>query len=171
MESAKTAIVAISEPIVNKNGNATTPAMRGLRLFALLPALIMCAGCHKTEMQTAGPCACPKEIEVEQNMERLPDGWVDRSVDVRTEGWSIPGFFDGDPRKGGVELKPKLSPVLKQKFTRTWHFNQRSGPAKIWMACKYYRTTVTLLRPVANEVSECSGEFDVAGNYPSLTCR
>jgi hypothetical protein len=156
---------------VNKNDDATSTVMRGLRLLALFSAMILCAGCHKTEMQTAGSCACPTEIEVKQDLEQLPEGWADRNTNVRWGGWAGPEFFDGDPRQGGVELKPKLSPVVKQNFTRTWHFNQRTGPAKLWMVCKYHRTSVMLLRPVANEVSECSGEFDIYGRSPSVTCR
>jgi hypothetical protein len=108
---------------------------------------------------------------VAQDPEQLPEGWADRSVPVTTEGWLTPRFFDGDPRNGGVELKPKVSLVVERDFTRTWHFNRRSGPAKIWMACKYSRTTMTLLRPVANEVSECSGVFDIYGGHPSVTCK
>ena len=97
-------------------------------------------------------------------------GWKRLPEDDR-ELWLGTVFFDGDPRNGGVELMPKVSPVVKQDFTRTWNFNQRSGPPKIWMACKYSTTKVTLLRLVANEVSECSGTFDIGGNYPSVTCR
>jgi hypothetical protein len=144
------------------------------RLIVFLAVLaLMCAGCHKSEVQQAGPITCPPEIETAQEPVDLPEGWVDRSGERMPEIWQSVTFFDGDPRQGGHEIEPKLSRVVHDEFQQTWSMRKQAGTQKTWLACRYYLSSVSLIRPLADDVTECSGKFNNV-SYPevdSLTCK
>lgn len=141
-------------------------------MFALLLAIAgLGSGCRQREMQHAGPSSCPPEFETAEEFDEAPKGWMSRHADLLNREWFSAQFFDGDPRHGGVELQPKRSADGKDDFNLTWNFRPRSGQPKIWMACRYFFTSARLIRPVANEVSECSGKLYSRIRPSSVTCK
>jgi len=144
------------------------------RLIMFLAVLaLMCAGCHKAEVQQGGSITCPPEIETAQEPVHLPEGWVERSSNRMPEHWHSVTFFDGDPRQGGHEIEPKLSRVVYDEFQQTWSMRKQAGTQKTWLACRYYLSSISLIRPLADDVTECSGKFTNV-LYPqvrSLTCK
>src|SRR5258708_19855280 len=68
------------------------------------------------------------------------------------EHWHSVTFFDGDPREGGNEIEPKLSRVVYDEFQQTWSMRKQAGTQKTWLACRYYLSSISLIRPLADEI-------------------
>ncbi|HWZ44656.1 MAG TPA: STY0301 family protein [Candidatus Saccharimonadales bacterium] len=146
------------------------------RLWLAVPLVVASfplAGCHKTEIQHAGVCDCPTKIKSDQNLARSEPGWLQRYTHDSDVGWLTDiSFFEGDPRKGGVELSPKKFKTTKDvsNWGQSWYFDRKGKD--IWLACRYRLSTIRLLRKLADEVTECTGNFtEYSPGYPSVSCK
>ena len=112
--------------------------------WCIVAGLGMAAGAH------AQAASCPPSISTRQVIENAPAGWTvgDDKTPHALAGLT---FFDGPPEQEASLVYDSY--VKEQAGDRaTWKFD---GDRKIFLACSYHGTTITLSKALPEGTTEC----------------
>ena len=129
---------------------------------ALLAALVLlvppaaAAQPKKPAPEPPGPSLCPAEINVEQRVADLPQGWEAGLSGLKPQ-LAMVTFFDGPPAE---RASLKYDSELKQKgnWVATWTLAP-TGRGH-WIQCAYDNTTAVLSRRLPETVNTCAVTYE-----------
>ena len=117
---------------------------------------------------------CPETVSVDQNLAKIPPGWIVGRDDAPSALAGIT-FYSGPP-----EEKASL---VYDKWTKrdglaygVWRFQPKSSQ-RIWLSCSYSSTRVVLMKQLPPETSGCTVVYDpkvqVSGSpeIQKITCQ
>jgi hypothetical protein len=125
-------------------------------IVRILPALVTLG--FTTFEVVAAVQQCPATIDVHQQLTTPVEGWTSVNSDSPHRLENIT-FYDGRPEER-VSLAPDASRKSADHETSTWRFSPQSD-RRVWMACSYSGTSVSLAQELPAGTRACSVVYDL----------
>jgi len=100
--------------------------------------------------------ACPREIEVEQRVGVVPEGW-NAAQTTATVALASVTFFDGPPSEK-ASLKFDSEDLQKRDRVASW--NLPPNVRGYWISCGYQNTTAVISRRLPENIRSCAVTYD-----------
>jgi hypothetical protein len=100
--------------------------------------------------------ACPREIEVEQRVGVVPEGW-NAAQTTATVALASVTFFDGPPSEK-ASLKFDSEDLQKRDRVASW--NLPPNVRDYWISCGYQNTTAVISRRLPENIRSCAVTYD-----------
>ena len=100
--------------------------------------------------------ACPREIEVEQRVDVVPEGW-NAAQTTATVALASVTFFDGPPSE---KASLKFDSEDMQKRDRVASWNLPPNVRDYWISCGYQNTTAVISRRLPENIRSCAVTYD-----------
>jgi hypothetical protein len=153
-----------------------------LRFAYLLLTLMamMCAACSgtKSSLMPAGEIECPTSIKTMQTPRGTIAGWKIAATGDQEKESALIDFeiFAGDPRdlsRMYADNDDDYSRDGPKDFDWIWSFyptDEKDAP--VTLVCSYGGTDITLIRPLARNLTQCTASYKAHHDAPyRIVCR
>ena len=125
-------------------------------LFACLAIAFLASVPAESGAQLFGRNTCPREIEVEQRVDGIPEGWQAAQA-TSTVSLASVTFFDGPPVERAAL---KFDSEEMQKRDRVAFWNLPPNVRGYWISCGYQNTTAVVSRRLPENFKSCAVTYD-----------
>ncbi|MCU6432929.1 hypothetical protein LPB67_03950 [Undibacterium sp. Jales W-56] len=106
--------------------------------------------------------ACPSELQVEQTVSKLPEGWTGYSTNKKHRFVNVM-FSNGDPTQSFI-LVPSKELKRNKEDIAIWRFEP--SEKAYWISCIYSETKATLARELPDNIKICTVAYDARFTSP-----
>ena len=125
-------------------------------LFACLAIAFLVSVPAESGAQLFARNTCPREIEVEQRIGGIPEGWQAAQTTATVALASVT-FFDGPPSE---KASLKYDSEEMQKRDRVAFWNLPPNARGYWISCGYQNTTAVISRRLPENIKSCAVTYD-----------
>jgi len=125
-------------------------------LFACMAIAFLASVPAESGAQLFASNACPREIEVEQRVDVVPEGW-NAAQTTATVALASVTFFDGPPSE---KASLKFDSEDMQKRDRVASWNLPPNVRGYWISCGYQNTTAVISRRLPENIRSCAVTYD-----------